>query len=386
MRRKRSVLFVNPDYHCSFFYRNEFRKLGWNADIFVNTSYPDNLLFSDQDILRPFQISSKGIILVKWVNRCLFLLWWLKHFWRYQYHIYYGRPPVMSFGEQKIGLTRIFGKDFLLELCLSKLFGVKLVFLPTGCHDDESKSNFSKLDNGNVCSNCGLWDKCIDNLNQLNFSRIRRYFNMQIGTGSINSSQFKMTHMKYKAIDLNLWKPDLEIPVQHQLPGTNNLRIIYSSYLERSGRSWQRRNIKGIPFLIAAIERLKTEGHAIEGICINDKPSNQMRFYQAQSDIIVDQLIYGWWGSTSIEGMALGKPVICYMRPLWKEFFLKVFPEYNSLPIIEADTQSIYEVLKKLTVDHSLRRRKGEEARQFAEAHFDPEKNAKTFTKILEDL
>ena len=39
-----------------------------------------------------------------------------------------------------------------------------------------------------------------------------------------------------------------------------------------------------------------------------------MRYYQVQADIIVEQLIYGWWGSTAIEGM-LGKPVTVILIP-----------------------------------------------------------------------
>ena len=83
-----------------------------------------------------------------------------------------------------------------------------------------------------------------------------------------------------------------------------------------------------------------------------------MLYYQLQADIVVEQLIYGWWGSTGIETMALGKPVVCYLRSEWKENFLNHFKEYSSLPIVEADTSTIYEVLKKLTIDDDYRRKK----------------------------
>ena len=109
-----------------------------------------------------------------------------------------------------------------------------------------------------------------------------------------------------------------------------------------------------------------------------------MRFYQAQADIVVEQLIYGSWGSTGVETMALGKPVVCYLRPSWKAMFLSSFPEYDDLPIIEADTNTIYDELKKLVVDKDLRQQKGEASRRFAEAHFDPEKNTREFIKKLE--
>ena len=48
--KRKSILFVRPDYHCSFFYRDEFLKKGWKADIIVNHDYPDDLLYSNKNI------------------------------------------------------------------------------------------------------------------------------------------------------------------------------------------------------------------------------------------------------------------------------------------------------------------------------------------------
>ena len=200
----------------------------------------------------------------------------------------------------------------------------------------------------------------------------------------MDSSQYHSTHMKYRCIDLKLWKPSLDIPAEHLLPPTQNLRILHSFSAE--GRNFKGRNIKGSPFILAAIERLRQEGHAVEYIHIKDKPSNQMRFYQAQVDVVVEQLIYGWWGSTGVEAMALGKPVVCYLRPEWISFFLKTFPQYRELPIVDANTETIYEVLKKLVVDHEYREQKGRESRQFAESFFDPSKNTRALAELLSEL
>lgn len=386
MNKDKSILFVRPDYHCSFFYRDEFRGQGWKADIYVNRGYPSALLYSSEDILRSPQLFKGRNLLAKIINHGALILYWLSKFKRYRYHLYYGRPPAISFFEGKLGLDRIFGKGFLLELALAKFFGVKLIFLSTGCHDDESKEQFSKLDGGKVCGNCGAWDKCHDILNNQNFDRVRRYFDMVIGAGAIDSTQFKMTHMKYKSIDLKLWKPELAIPSEHRLPATSNLRIMHSAYLEKSGRNWKGKNIKGSPFVAAAVERLQSEGYPVEYFFVKDTPSNQMRFYQAQADIVVEQIIYGWWGSTFVETAALGKPVVCYLRPSWKDFFLTTFPEYGELPVVEATTDTVYEVLKRLVTDETYRMQKGKESRRFAEQHFDPVRNTQSLIKLLEAL
>jgi|GEM_PF-1442885 len=388
MSRKNSILFVRPDYHCSFFYRDEFRKLGWKADIFVESDYPQNLLYTKKDILTAPVLKGKGR-LIRLLNKFLLFFWWHTIFWKYETHLYYGNPPIIGLGEvleRIFPYSKVVGKDFCWELWLAKLFGIKLIFRPTGCKDSDLKTTFESIDNGNICNNCGSYNKCDDRVNARGFSRIRKYFDFAISRGETKSKEMPEKFYKYKVIDLNLWKPDMDIPLEHLLPPTHNLRILHSAYLDKSGRTWKGRNIKGSPYVLAAIEQLKSEGHAVDYMYISDKPSNQMRFYQAQADIVVEQLIYGWWGSTGVETMALGKPVVCYIRPSWKELFLSLYKEHEDIPIVEADTQTVYESLKRLVVDADYRKQKGMESRLFAERHFNPKENTKSLIQILEKL
>jgi glycosyltransferase involved in cell wall biosynthesis len=182
-------------------------------------------------------------------------------------------------------------------------------------------------------------------------------------------------------VDLDVYRPDIEVPREFKLPPSQNLRVLHSFY--NKGRLNEGKNIKGSPHLLAAIDRLKFEGYLVEYYYLTDVPLVEMRYYQVQADIVVDQLIYGWWGSTAIEAMALGKPVICYLTPSWKRLFLERFPEYKSLPIVEANIKNIYDVLKRLVVDKEYRNQKGKEARLFAERHFDVKKNAYELEKLF---
>jgi hypothetical protein len=389
MSRKNSILFVRPDYHCSFFYRDEFRKKGWKADIFVESDYPQNLLYSSKEILTPPMLKGKASRVKGLVNQLLMFTWWHTIFWKYNTHLYYGFPPIIGLGkllERIFPFSRFVGQDFCWELWIAKLFGIKLIFIPTGCYDSDLKQTFQTFDDGNVCNNCGFFDKCDDNVNARAFSRIRKYFDFAIGGDIKLSKEMIEKPIKYKALDLNLWHPDIDIPTEHRLPPTQNLRILHSAYLDKSDRTWKGRNIKGSPYVVAAIEQLQAEGYPVEYLYISNKPSNEMRFYQAQADIVVEQLIYGWWGSTGVETMALGKPVVCYIRPSWKELFLSLNTEYEDIPIVDADTLTIYESLKKLVVDANYRKEKGKESRLFAERHFSPVENVKALIHILEKL
>ena len=62
-----------------------------------------------------------------------------------------------------------------------------------------------------------------------------------------------------------------------------------------------------------------------------------------QIDLFVDQLVGGWYGVVSLEVMALGKPVLCFIKGRGLRF---VPPQMLAdLPIINADENSLEEKL-----------------------------------------
>ena len=373
-RKKKSVCFFRPDYHATFAHLDALRDLGWRAEVFTPKDWPDQLLF-DRSVRRhrnywKLRSSIWGIFYVIYAVA------------RFRHFIYYGNPPFNVFKIDRILKTKA-DNPFSIELWVFRLFRRKVIYLPTGCLDTLPQRKFSLLDNGNVCGNCGIQDRCNDVLNDANFKMIRKYFNFGFSDGSLESSEYPTKVFPWKAIDLELWSPNLEVPADFQLPETSAIRIMHSSFLEKSGRNWMGRNIKGTPHVVAAVERLKSEGHNVEYVFADNLHIADVRFIQAQADIVVEQLIYGWWGSTGVETMALGKPVVCYLRNEWKENFFRNFPEYDSLPIVEADTATIYDVLKQLVLDEKLRERKGRESREFAEQHFSPEINARKLESLL---
>ncbi len=370
---KKSILFVVPDYHCSFFYREALRKRGWRADIYVPNGYPKKLLYSNKDIIRLKRIPK---IFKPFYNFFILIVW----FFKYNYFFIYGSASLLKL--LPVSIERHMGKGFSLDLFLAKLFKKKLVYFPSGCLDTDLKSNIMKYDDGNICNNCGWGNEvCNDKKNKIKFDMINKYFDINLSSPDFESTQFFQNHIKYKSLNLNLWNPDIRIPEKFKLPKTKNLRILHVFF--KSNRETDGKNIKGSPYILAAIEKLKKEGYNLEYYYIHDIDSKNMRYYQAQADIIVEQLIIGWWGSTGVETMSLGKPVICYLRKDAKENFFKHFPEYDSLPIIEANIFNIYEVLKKTVEDKKFREQKALESRKFAESFFDINKNVIEFEKIL---
>ena len=379
---KKSILFVCPDYHCSYFLRDEFRRLGWRADVFVPSSYPPLLLYRRED----FYWGGISRVRPPWlrdlVDHAAKIVFFLFALFRYRYFFFYCRMNILPLQLDRIW-NRLGNPDVCTYLSLAKALGKKLIYTPSGCQDEELRSYFARLDDGKVCGNC-WFVRCSDELQIPTLRRHARYSDLVIGHGCFDTSYFKSVHLKYKSIDLAVWRPDIVIPDRCRLPETRNIRIMHAFI--RGDRVRPDRNLKGSPFVLDAIEMLKKEHLPVELLSVHDVPSSDMRFYQAQADIVVDQLIYGCWGSTGIEAMALGKPLVCYLRPAWKAFWLKTFPDHDSLPIVEANTDNIGEVLRRLVTDREYRERKGRESRAFAERQYDPKANAKvlaeTFLKL----
>lgn len=376
---KKSVLFVCPDYHTSFVYRDAFRSEGWKADIYVPLHYPDHLLFSREGILRARGLSGEGVI-ARSFNVISGFMYFNVISFRYKHQIHYGALSAGLLLENQLASKGLIRKSFLFSLQIAKILKRKIIYIPSGCRDEELRTEFEKLDNGSVCGNCGYSDRCSDQNIVPNLDRVIRYADLVLGSGFFNASKLSTVHFKYKVIDLKRWTPSESI---ENYPG-QKLRILHSYSL--GTRSYNNLNIKGSVEIIEAIKRLANEFSHVELMEVSGVRPGEMILQQQRADIIVDQLRYGYWGSSGIEAMALGKVLVCYVRPSWKEFFLKQFPEHKDIPVVHATPDDIYEVLRQLVLDKSRRDELSRASRAFAEKQYNPILNTREFIRILESL
>jgi glycosyltransferase involved in cell wall biosynthesis len=146
-------------------------------------------------------------------------------------------------------------------------------------------------------------------------------------------------------------------------------------------------NIKSTHIYIPTVERLKAEGHNVELIFFNDVPNKKLRYYQAQADIMVDMLTFGFFGATVREAMMLGKPVVCFLRPEWLDSMRREIPEYvDELPVINATPYTVYDVLKDLIEHPEKRKEIGRRSREFAVKWHSAEAGARRFDQVYSRL
>lgn len=114
----------------------------------------------------------------------------------------------------------------------------------------------------------------------------------------------------------------------------------------RIGHAPTHRGVKGTVHVLAAAEELRQKGYEFELVLIEGLSNQDAKAVYEQVDVLVDQLYAGWYGGLAVELMALGKPVVAYIR----DGDLDRIPEGMrlDLPVVRADPSSIVEVLESL--------------------------------------
>ena len=83
-------------------------------------------------------------------------------------------------------------------------------------------------------------------------------------------------------------------------------------------------------------------------------------------DIFIDQLILGSYGMATMEALTYGKPVLCFMKDSVRN---NEFPE--NLPIINSNPLTVYQNLKILLDNPTIRYETGGKSREYALAFHD---------------
>jgi hypothetical protein len=91
--------------------------------------------------------------------------------------------------------------------------------------------------------------------------------------------------------------------------------------------------VKGTQYILDAVEMLRLD-YDIEFVLIQNMVHEEALKTYREADIIVDQLLAGWYGALAVEGMALGKVVVCYIRDEDLRFI--PLPMKEELPLFNA--------------------------------------------------
>jgi hypothetical protein len=282
------------------------------------------------------------------------------------------------------------------EITLLKDLGKKIVYGNNGCLDGVSQTSFAQWGPESVCSIC-VWKNhpeiCSDERN-LSWGRFRNAvsdYQCLSGGNRVDFNDDPRVHEvpEFYCLDTDVWQPQLVIPDEFRVPsrpeGTIRLYHAVGNRVDRTADTGA--NIKSSHLYLPLIEKLRAQGLQLELLEPTGIPNKQVRFFQAQADIFLDMLTYGWFGATAREAMMLGKPVICYIRPEWLASVREEIADYaDELPIISATPGTIEDVLRDLIANPEKRRRIGERSRAFAVKWHSGEAGGRRFDEIYSKL
>jgi len=124
------------------------------------------------------------------------------------------------------------------------------------------------------------------------------------------------------------------------------------------------RLIKGTRHVEAAVAELRAEGLQVELRMIERRPWTTMPEFLSGADILVDQLMMGWYGLLAMEGMAEGRAVVAHLRADFAGHL-------QGCPVVDATPATITAVLRALVRDPARRGMLGAAGRRYVAQHHD---------------
>jgi len=113
-------------------------------------------------------------------------------------------------------------------------------------------------------------------------------------------------------------------------------------------------------------------------------PHEEARERYARADIVVDQLNAGWHGVFALESMALGQPVVTYLKPEVVERSERGFG--IRVPVVPATAGTLVEALRPLVEQPALRREIGAASRAYVEQVHDIDRVADRLVDLYRSL
>ena len=139
------------------------------------------------------------------------------------------------------------------------------------------------------------------------------------------------------------------------------------------------RAVKGSRHVIEAVELLRAEGVRVRLELLEGLTHDKVRELTGAADIVVDQLMIGWYGGFAVEAMALAKPVVCFIREDQNPFGA-------SLPIVRATPSTLVDRLRELLADPARLAELGAAGRRFVETEHDPRRLARRALEGIIDV
>lgn len=195
-----------------------------------------------------------------------------------------------------------------VELFSYKFLGIDLFVWAYG-GDVRTQDATAPLGSPNCCSNCtqiGNACICSTDLWKQNYKNIVNVAKAVFSMGDMTEyTKGSKNNLFYWPINLAKDGGHYYLPSYPTSNMTRALRIVHSS---------NHRDLKGTIYLQNAIDSLRLKNVDIELVIVENLPNSAALEIYRTADIIFDQCLIGFHGYFALEAMALGKPVMSFIR------------------------------------------------------------------------
>lgn len=205
----------------------------------------------------------------------------------------------------------------------------------------------------NLCAGCpepGKFCQCDDHAGVRNMSAISQHAAALVSMGDMLAYMPGARNLHYWPIDVQTIRAT---PLSRRVD--EPLRVAHAP---------NHPQFKGTAFLVEAIDRLRAEGVPIELVRVQGVPNEEVLALFRSAHVVADQFVAGFHGYTALEAMALGRPVLCYLRNP------DMMIDPASCPIVQADPRSLYDTLKALALGRVDLEHLGRRSREYVERHY----------------
>jgi len=278
------------------------------------------------------------------------------------YHYYFGRS-LASWDD----IDELASESFS-DLKRARELGKPIIMTLQGC-DARLAGESNKRNAFTPCApnRCPAYESCLSTYDHQRRRLIQNilplcdkvfYLNPELGHFVPNA-----TFLPYANVDI--WKVRPQQKAANAIP-----RILHAPSLA---------GIKGTAAILAALESL-SKRHAFEVVLVENRTHEEaMAIYQT-ADIAIDQIFAGWYGGLSVELMAMGIPVMSYLRE--QDFANAPATMIRDLPVLNIRPDRLEQDIEAVLLRRAEWASIGQASRSFVEKWHHPEKIAAWMTKV----